>query len=138
MARMLPRRVKVLAALAAVAVALGGAAYWRFRPRPLRVGVLHSRTGTMAASELPVEQATLLAIEELNARGGVLGRPVQAVVADTESDGAVALREAQRLIEQEHVSALFGCWTSACRRSVRPAVERARLPYFYPLQYEGL
>jgi urea transport system substrate-binding protein len=102
------------------------------------VGVLHSLTGTMSASEVPVQQATLLAIDELNARGGVLGRRVEAVVADSASDNATALREAQRLLEQERVSALFGCWTSACRRSVRPAVERAKVPYFYPLQYEGL
>ncbi|HVE87934.1 MAG TPA: urea ABC transporter substrate-binding protein [Myxococcales bacterium] len=138
MARTLPRRLQVLAALAVAAAALGGAALWRARPRPLRVGVLHSLTGTMAVSELPVQQATVLAIEELNAGGGVLGRPVEAVLADSASDGAVALREAQRLIHEEHVRALFGCWTSACRRSVRPAVERAHLPYFYPLQYEGL
>lgn len=138
MSWMLPRRAKALAVVAAVAVAIGGLARWRSQPRPLRVGVLHSLTGTMAVSELPVQQATVLAIEELNAGGGVLGRPVEAVLADSRSDGAVALREAQRLIQEERISALFGCWTSACRRSVRPAVEQARLPYFYPLQYEGL
>jgi len=138
MPRPLPRWVTVLAALfvaAAAAVALG---VWWTRPRPIRVGVLHSLSGTMAVSEVPVQQATLLAIEEVNASGGVLGRRVEAVRADSASDGAVALREAQRLIEQEQIRALFGCWTSACRRSVRPAVERAHLPYFYPLQYEGL
>ncbi|HYV49357.1 MAG TPA: urea ABC transporter substrate-binding protein [Myxococcaceae bacterium] len=138
MPRPLPRWLTVLAALSAVAVAAGAVAAWRSRPRPLRVGVLHSLTGTMAVSEVPVQQATLLAIEELNAAGGVLGRRVEAQTADSASDGSTALREAQRLIEQEQVRALFGCWTSACRRSVRPAVERAHLPYFYPLQYEGL
>lgn len=138
MPRTPPRQVKVLAALFAVVVSAGAFAFWRGRPRPLRVGVLHSLTGTMAVSEVPVQQATLLAIEELNARGGVLGRPVEAVLADSASDGATALREVQRLIDQERISALFGCWTSACRRSVRPAVERGQLPFFYPLQYEGL
>jgi urea transport system substrate-binding protein len=130
--------VKALIAISAVAIAAGAFAFWRSRPRPLRVGVLHSLTGTMSASEVPVQQATLLAIDELNAQGGVLGRPVEAVLADSASDGSTALREAQRLIEQERISALFGCWTSACRRSVRPAVERGKIPYFYPLQYEGL
>lgn len=138
MPRPFPRWLTVLAAVSAAAAAAGAFALWRSRSGPLRVGVLHSLTGTMAVSELPVQQATLLAIEELNASGGVLGRRVEAVPADSASDGATALREAQRLIEQEHVRALFGCWTSDCRRSVRPAVERARLPYFYPLQYEGL
>ncbi|HZN92124.1 MAG TPA: transporter substrate-binding protein, partial [Myxococcales bacterium] len=109
---MLIRRMKVLAAMAVVVVVLGGAALWRSRPRPLRVGVLHSRTGTMAVSELPVQQATLLAIEEINAAGGVIGRRVEAVLADSASDGAAALREAQRLIQEEKISALFGCWTS--------------------------
>src|SRR3954469_4397311 len=138
MSRTPPRQVKVLIAFSVAAIATGAFAIWHGRPRPLRVGVLHSLTGTMAASEVPVQQATLLAIEELNARGGVLGRKVEAVLADSASDGATALREAQRLIDQEGIRALFGCWTSACRRSVRPAVERARIPYFYPLQYEGL
>src|SRR4051812_34023265 len=138
MSRTPPRQVKVLIAFSVAAIATGAFAIWHGRPRPLRVGVLHSLTGTMSASEVPVQQATLLAIDELNARGGVLGRRVEGVVADSASDNATALREAQRLLEQERISAPFGCWTSACRRSVRPAVERAKVPYFYPLQYEGL
>ncbi|HLL54666.1 MAG TPA: urea ABC transporter substrate-binding protein [Myxococcaceae bacterium] len=119
-----------------IAVTLSSMRYLR-RP-PVRVGVLHSLTGTMALSEAPVMRATQLAIEELNEAGGVLGRPVEAVVVDGGSDWPTFAREAERLLAEEKVSALFGCWTSSCRGSVRPVVERHRSLLFYPLQYEGL
>ncbi len=105
---------------------------------PIRVGVLHSLTGTMAISEKPVMEATLLAIEQINAQGGLLGRRVEAVVADGRSDERVFAREAERLIAEEHVVAIFGCWTSASRKAVKPVVEKHRNLLFYPVQYEGL
>ncbi|WP_254434891.1 urea ABC transporter substrate-binding protein [Magnetospirillum sp. UT-4] len=105
---------------------------------PIRVGVLHSRTGTMAVSEQPVIDATLYAIEELNRAGGVLGRPVQAIVVDGRSDWAVFAAEAERLVTGDRVSAVFGCWTSACRKTVKPVFERHDSVLFYPVQYEGL
>jgi urea transport system substrate-binding protein len=119
-----------------VAVTVSSMRYLR-RP-PIRVGVLHSLTGTMALSETPVMRATQLAIDELNEAGGVLGRRVDAVVVDGGSDWPTFAREAERLLAEEKVSALFGCWTSSCRGSVRPVVERHRSLLFYPLQYEGL
>ncbi|MBI3093765.1 MAG: urea ABC transporter substrate-binding protein [Rhodocyclales bacterium] len=105
---------------------------------PLRIGVLHSLTGTMAASERPLVDAARLAVEEINAAGGLLGRPVEILVADSRSDPAAAAAEAERLIVAEGVSALFACWTSACRKALLPVVERHRHLMFFPLQYEGL
>jgi urea transport system substrate-binding protein len=106
--------------------------------QPIKVGVLHSRTGTMAISEKPVIDATLFAIEELNAKGGVLGRKVEAVVEDGASDWPTFARKAEKLITQDKVSTLFGCWTSASRKTVKPVVEKHNHLLFYPLQYEGL
>jgi urea transport system substrate-binding protein len=92
----------------------------------------------MAASESPVADAALLAVEEINAAGGVLGRRVEAVIADGRSEAPVFAAEAERLLKAEGVAAVFGCWTSACRRTVRPVVERLGGLLFYPVQYEGI
>ncbi len=105
---------------------------------PVRVGLLHSLSGNMAVSERSLVDAERLAIDEINARGGVLGRQVIPVVADGRSQPATFAAEAERLIRDEHVAALFGVWTSAARKSVRPVVERYHHLLFYPLQYEGL
>ena len=105
---------------------------------PIKVGILHSRTGTMAISERAVIDATLLAIDELNESGGVLGRPVVAVVEDGESDWPTFAAKAEKLITQDQVCTIFGCWTSASRKTVLPVVERHDHLLFYPLQYEGL
>lgn len=92
----------------------------------------------MSLNELPVRDATLLAIDEINQQGGLLGRSVTPIVVDGRSDPAVFAREAQRLITVEGVSTIFGCWTSASRKSVKPVVEELNSLLFYPLQYEGL
>lgn len=105
---------------------------------PIKVGVLHSMSGTMAASATPVVDATLFAIAELNARGGLLGRQVQAIVVDGRSDWPRFAREAERLITEEKVAAIFGCWTSSSRKAVKPVVEEHDHLLLYPLQYEGL
>ncbi len=105
---------------------------------PIRIGVLHSLTGTMAASEKPLVAAVELAIQEINTGGGLLGRPVEIVLADGKSDWDTFASEAERLIVQEKVSALFACWTSACRKAVKPVVERHQHLMFYPVQYEGM
>ncbi len=107
-------------------------------PQPIRVGVLHALTGSMASSEQPLVDAVRLAVEELNAQGGLLGRPIELVVADSASDWSRAAAEAQRLITQEKVSVLFACWTSACRKAVKPVVEQHQHLMFFALQYEGL
>ena len=105
---------------------------------PIKVGVLHSRKGTMAISERPVIEATLLAIDEVNEKGGVLGHRVEAVVEDGESNAAAFAAKAEKLITQDGVRAVFGCWTSASRKTARPVFERHDHLLFYPVQYEGL
>ena len=105
---------------------------------PIKVGILHSVTGTMAISEQSVIDATQLAIHELNAEGGLLGRPLEAVLIDGQSDPKVFLKAASRLITKDRVSVIFGCWTSACRKTIRPVIEAHDHLLVYPLQYEGL
>ena len=113
---------KTLAA-AVVGIVLAGLALGLFMTsynRPIKVGILHSLSGTMAISETAVVDAALMAIDEINAAGGVLGRQIVPVIADGASDPAIFTREAERLIKEEAVSTIFGCWTSACRRTLRP------------------
>lgn len=105
---------------------------------PIKVGVLHSLTGTMAVSERTVADATLFAIQELNRAGGVLGRKIEPILVDGRSDWDVFAAEAETLIVRHRVSAVFGCWTSACRKTVKPVFERHGHVLFYPVQYEGL
>ncbi|HEU0283218.1 MAG TPA: ABC transporter substrate-binding protein [Gallionella sp.] len=109
------------------------------RARPnIKIGVLHSLTGTMAISETPLVDAVRLAVEEANASGGVNGQQIEMIVADCRSDAAYCAQQAEKLITQDGVQALFGCWTSACRKAVKPVVEKHHHLLFYPLQYEGL
>ncbi|WP_218933178.1 transporter substrate-binding protein [Roseimaritima multifibrata] len=105
---------------------------------PIKVGILHSLTGTMSDSESPVVDAALLAIEQLNRDGGLLGRPVEAVVADGRSDSETFASEAERLIVEENVCTVFGCWTSASRKTVVPVFEEFDHLLVYPVQYEGV
>jgi urea transport system substrate-binding protein len=105
---------------------------------PVNVGVLHSLSGTMANSEAPVVDAVQFALDEVNQAGGVLGRPVKGVVADGRSDNATFAREAERLLDQEKVGAVFGCWTSASRKTVKPIFEEHDNLLVYPVQFEGL
>ncbi|MBT8341253.1 MAG: urea ABC transporter substrate-binding protein [Desulfatitalea sp.] len=104
----------------------------------IRVGVLHSLTGTMAISERHVKNATLLAIEHINRRGGIDGRHIDPVIADGRSDWPTFAVEAERLIRHEKVSAIFGCWTTASRKTIKPIIEKYNHLLFYSVQYEGL
>ncbi|QBQ56585.1 ABC transporter substrate-binding protein [Nitrosococcus wardiae] len=104
----------------------------------IQVGVLHSLSGTMAVSEKPLVNALQLAIEEANATGGINGQKIKAVAVDCRSDPIECAYQAERLITQEEVQALFGCWTSACRKAVKPVVEKYQHLLFYPVQYEGM
>src|SRR5271156_5094860 len=132
-----------LTALLALAV-LGAVTIWavlwghgQIAP-PIRVGILHSKTGAMKISEESMIDAEVLALTEINQGGGLLGRPVEWVIADGQSDWPTFAREAQRLIDQEKVSVIFGCWTSASRKSVKPVVEERSHLLIYPMAYEGL
>lgn len=104
----------------------------------VKIGLLHALSGPMAVSESPMVEAELLAIEEINQDGGVLGRTVEAVVADTGSQVESAMRKTEQLLDKDKVSAVIGCWTSACRKSVRPIIERHNALMIYPMAYEGL
>ncbi len=105
---------------------------------PIVVGLLHSQTGAMAVSEKSMIDAEVLAIEEINQAGGLLGRPVQWVIADGASDAATFAKQADRLIRDDRVCVTFGCWTSASRKSVKPVVEATDHLLVYPMAYEGL
>lgn len=100
--------------------------------------MLHSLSGPMATAEKPLINAIQLAIEEANAAGGIGGRKIEAVTADCRSDAAYCAQEAERLITEEHVQALFGCWTTACRKKVKQVVEEHNHLLFYALRYEGM
>ncbi len=104
----------------------------------IKVGVLHSLSGSMVDSEAPVVDATLLAIEEINARGGIIGKKLQPVVIDGASDDLEFAKGAKKLILEDKVSVVFGCWTSASRKAVKPIFEEHDSLLFYPVQYEGL
>jgi len=102
------------------------------------VGILHSLTGTMAIGEVSLRNAALMAIAEINQAGGVLGRRIEPIFADGESDPKVFARQAKHLLQERQVKAIFGCWTSNCRKAVLPIVEELNALLWYPLQYEGL
>lgn len=104
----------------------------------IRIGVLHSLSGIMAASEKPLVDALQLAVEEANAAGGIVGQKIEAVVVDCRSDPIYCAEQAERLINEEQVQALFGCLTSACRKAVKPVVEKHHHLLFYALRYEGM
>ena len=102
------------------------------------VGILHSLSGTMAISEVSVRDAELLAIEEINAAGGVLGKQLKPVIEDGASDWPTFAEKAQKLISTDKVAATFGGWTSASRKAMLPVFERNKALLYYPVQYEGL
>src|SRR3954453_18244954 len=104
---------------------------------PIKVGILHSLTGTMAQSETPIKDVLLMAIDEVNAAGGVLGHKVEPVVEDPASNWDLFAEKAKKLLVQDKVKAVFGCWTSASRKSVLPVFEKNNGLLFYPVQYEG-
>lgn len=128
---------RTLTTAAATASVLGLPTLARAQTGPIRVGILHSLSGTMAISETVLKDVALMAIDELNAAGGVLGRRVEPVVVDPASNWPLFAELARRLIAQERVAAVFGCWTSVSRKSVLPVFEELNSILYYPVQYEG-
>jgi urea transport system substrate-binding protein len=104
---------------------------------PIKVGVLHSLSGTMAISETVLKDVALMAFAEINAKGGLLGRQIEPVVVDPASNWPLFAEKAKQLITQDKVAAVFGCWTSVSRKSVLPVFEETNSLLFYPVQYEG-
>jgi urea transport system substrate-binding protein len=128
----------------ALGAALGGAAALAtgIRPTfaqgaPVKVGILHSLSGTMAISETTLKDVMLMLIEQQNAKGGVLGRKLEAVVTDPASNWPLFAEKARELISKDKVSCVFGCWTSVSRKSVLPVFKELNNILFYPVQYEG-
>ena len=103
----------------------------------IKVGVLHSLSGTMAISETVLKDTVLMTIDEINAKGGVLGKKLEAVVVDPASNWPLFAEKARQLLTQDKVAVTFGCWTSVSRKSVLPVYEELNGLLFYPVQYEG-
>ena len=103
----------------------------------VKIGVLHSLSGTMAISETSLRDVVLMAVEEINAAGGVMGKQIEPVVVDPASDWDLFAEKAKDLIAKEEVAVVFGCWTSVSRKSVLPVFEEHNSLLFYPVQYEG-
>ncbi|HEV3194250.1 MAG TPA: urea ABC transporter substrate-binding protein [Polyangiaceae bacterium] len=104
---------------------------------PIKVGVLHSLSGTMAISETSLKDVALMTFDEINAKGGVLGRKIEPVVVDPASNWPLFAEKARELLQKEKVAVVFGCWTSVSRKSVLPVFEELNGLLFYPVQYEG-
>src|SRR6267378_421613 len=103
----------------------------------VKVGVLHSLSGTMAISEVSLRDVCMMAFDEINAKGGVLGKKIEPVVVDPASNWDLFAEKAKQLITQDKVAVTFGCWTSVSRKSVLPVFEELNGLLFYPVQYEG-
>ncbi len=125
---------------AALTAAVGAAALGSLAAQAadtIKVGVLHSLSGTMAISETTLKDTVLMMIDEQNKAGGLLGKKLEAVVVDPASNWPLFAEKTRELISQEKVSVIFGCWTSVSRKSVLPVIEELNGLLFYPVQYEG-
>ncbi|MEV0232331.1 urea ABC transporter substrate-binding protein [Nonomuraea sp. NPDC050786] len=125
-------------ALVSALAACGSDAKPAAESKEIKVGLLHSLSGTMAISEVTVRDAELLAIDEINKAGGVLGKKLVPVVEDGASDWPTFAEKATKLIRQDKVATVFGGWTSASRKAMLPVFERYKALLWYPVQYEGL
>src|SRR5215208_4575001 len=123
--------------LAAAGLSMGLAVLPAMAQDTIKVGILHSLSGTMAISETTLKDTMLFLIDEQNKKGGVLGKKLEAVVVDPASNWPLFAEKARELISQNKVAAVFGCWTSVSRKSVLPVVKELNHVFFYPVQYEG-
>jgi urea transport system substrate-binding protein len=126
------KRMAFSAALAGAGFSVGALA-----ADTVKVGVLHSLSGTMAISETVLKDVALMTFDEINAKGGVLGKKIEPVVVDPASNWPLFAEKARQLITQDKVAVVFGCWTSVSRKSVLPVFEETNGLLFYPVQYEG-
>ena len=132
------RRANLKLLTASIALGLGMAtSAFAQSSDTIKVGILHSLSGTMAISETVLKDTVLMAIEEINAKGGVLGKKLEPVVVDPASNWPLFAEKTRQLLTQDKVAVIFGCWTSVSRKSVLPVVEELNGLLFYPVQYEG-
>ena len=129
-------KISKLAVAALLSTVLGSSAALAAEDT-IKIGVLHSLSGTMAISETSLKDTLLMLVDEQNKKGGVLGKNIEAVVVDPASNSPLFAEKARELIQKAKVAAIFGCWTSVSRKSVLPVVEELNGILFYPVQYEG-
>jgi urea transport system substrate-binding protein len=136
---MMNRRSNLKAVVIAAALAAGGMTFTIQAQAgdTIKVGILHSLSGTMAISETVLKDTVLMAIDEINAKGGLLGKKLEPVVVDPASNWPLFAEKTKQLLTQDKVDVIFGCWTSVSRKSVLPVVEELNGLLFYPVQYEG-
>jgi len=132
-------RRSAVQSLSAVAMGVAGLAFSTMAQasNTIKVGVLHSLSGTMAISETVLKDTVLMAIDEINAKGGLLGKKLEPVVVDPASNWPLFAEKAKQLLTQDKVDVVFGCWTSVSRKSVLPVFKENNGLLFYPVQYEG-
>jgi len=128
--------IKALTLSASIA-AIGAASFAVHAADTIKVGILHSLSGTMSISETALKETALMTIAEINAKGGVLGKKLEAVVVDPASNWPLFAEKARQLLSQDKVAVVFGCWTSVSRKSVNPVFKELNGLLFYPVQYEG-
>ena len=128
---------RFLKSVAAVSLAVAGFAGVAQAQDTIKVGVLHSLSGTMAISETTLKDTVLMMVDDVNKKGGLLGKKLEAVVVDPASNWPLFAEKARELLSKEKVSVVFGCWTSVSRKSVLPVFEELNGLLFYPVQYEG-
>jgi urea transport system substrate-binding protein len=131
------RRHFVKALTLSASIAAIGLPFSAHSAETIKVGVLHSLSGTMAISETALKNVALMTIEEINAAGGVMGKKLEPVVVDPASNWPLFAERARQLLSQDKVAAVFGCWTSVSRKSVLPVFKELNGLLFYPVQYEG-
>jgi len=132
--RMFIKQLALTASVAAIGMS-SGSLY--AQGKTVKIGVLHSLSGTMAISETVLKDTVLMAVEEINAKGGVMGHKIEPVVVDPASNWPLFAEKARQLLTQDKVAVTFGCWTSVSRKSVLPVYEELNGLLFYPVQYEG-
>ena len=125
------------AVLSASIAAIGAMSSTAYAADTIKVGILHSLSGTIAISETALKETALMTIDEINAKGGVLGKKLEPVVVDPASDWPKFAEKARQLLSQDKVAVTFGCWTSVSRKSVLPVYKELNGLLFYPVQYEG-
>ena len=132
------KRMTALAGTLGVALTLGlNAPAVQAQAKTVKIGILHSLSGTMAISETVLKDVVLMAVDEINAKGGVMGMKIEPVVVDPASNWPLFAEKARQLLTQDKVAVVFGCWTSVSRKSVLPVFEELNGLLFYPVQYEG-
>ncbi len=131
-------QLAVAAFFASVVLLAAACAFYFYTKQPIKIGILHSITGSQSMSEKPLIDAEIMAIDEINQQGGIIGRKIIPIIKDGKSDEKIFAAQAESLIKDEKVDAIIGCWTSASRKAVKAVVEKYDNLLIYPVSYEGI